>query len=685
MPENNPPHAWYALRRTLPTWSFEENLAELIQVLPRYRIDELIVKVDTEEFTHGQPPLQWIRNYQPRLHRLRREMEQLGIRYSLNPWITLGHNDRGRDATRQLSGLRPMVGHDGTRCTCCACPLCEVWRAHVEAVWTLYAATAPSVIWIEDDIRTFNHSPVRYGCFCTEHLRRFSERVGAAVDREELVAAILQPGTPHPWRSEWLDLQAAIMVETAGFLARVVHRTAPDTRIGLMSSGPRTHCLEGRQWDRFAAALADGQMLYSRPPLGNYSEGSLRGLYYSHDSIKITRHCLPAGTIEQTEVENVPFTRYSKSTRFTFLQLAVSFAYGSHGVTMNLYDHCGTPMEDEPHYGRMLAERKPFLEALASRAQQSGPFRGVSLLFDQQASYHRHLPPGADYGTLVADGATVMQLLETHGLPTTYDAEPVAAATGQQLRACTDAEITTLLDGGLLLDGTAAAVLHERGFGAQIGLQAINPAVHLDTLGAFAAEEFFNPDFGGRPGAFMTLTLPDLGGRPSLCVAELQPGARPISRIVDPDAQPSHVAMYAFENDRGGRVAVHLLDLDSAFGTAFNHPFRNTQLHHVVDWLWRGRTPLRVTGDGVYPLAFRRDGDRHSLLGLFNLSLDSWPDVEMHLSDSRQLDHVEQLDVAGRWGPCQQLLVTTADDRHVLRIGTPVAFDQPLFITVNWA
>ena len=52
--------AWYALRRTLPLWNFEENLAELAEQLPRYRVDELRVKVDSEEFTHGQPILSWI-------------------------------------------------------------------------------------------------------------------------------------------------------------------------------------------------------------------------------------------------------------------------------------------------------------------------------------------------------------------------------------------------------------------------------------------------------------------------------------------------------------------------------------------------------------------------------------------------------------------------------------------------
>ena len=72
MTENN--NAWYALRRTLPTWSFEENLRELIEFLPRYQVDEIIVKVDTEEFSHGQPPLDWVREYQPKLFSIKTAM-----------------------------------------------------------------------------------------------------------------------------------------------------------------------------------------------------------------------------------------------------------------------------------------------------------------------------------------------------------------------------------------------------------------------------------------------------------------------------------------------------------------------------------------------------------------------------------------------------------------------------------
>ena len=47
--------ALYALRRTIPSWCFEEKMDELIGFCKFAHIDEVIVKVDTEEFTHGIP------------------------------------------------------------------------------------------------------------------------------------------------------------------------------------------------------------------------------------------------------------------------------------------------------------------------------------------------------------------------------------------------------------------------------------------------------------------------------------------------------------------------------------------------------------------------------------------------------------------------------------------------------
>ncbi|MBN1943905.1 MAG: hypothetical protein JW849_11480 [Phycisphaerae bacterium] len=679
-------HAWYAFRRTLPPWRFDELLKELTQQLPRYGVDEVIIKVDTEEFFHGQPPLGWMKNYQKLLFRIKKEMDRIGVVFSINPWITVGHCDRGRDSRKIVPGLRTMVGHDGVECMTCACPIDPVWRKHVAKVWRLYAETKPHVIWIEDDIRTFGHRPIQYGCFCPLHMKAFSDRVGKTVKREELVAAIVKPGRPHPWRKVWLDMQGELMADTVGFLAKTVHAVSPETRMGLMSSNPVNHCMEGRKWRDFAAALADGKPLYSRPPMGNYSEGELRGFYYSHNSIKATRYCLPDGVIEQTEVENVPFTKYANSVNFTFVEMAISFAFGSHGVTMNLFDHCGTPMQADPEVGAMLGAKKPFLDGLAKKAQQPGSYRGVRLLHHDRSSYVKRLAKGDEYGRLAEDGYPMMQALETLGIPTTYEASNVVAAAGQTLRTYSDAEIREMLSGGLLLDGAAARVLIERGFAKEIGLKDASPLVPMDSLGAWSAEEFFNAKFGGKQQNFMSSRMPGLSGNPSISLLKPLPKTQIVSRLVDPDAKPGYPVMTACENSLGGRIVVHAWDFGNSFGKTFLNPIRQEQYQSIIRWLSRNKPAILVRGDsgGVYPLAFRKDCDGETLLGLFNLSLDPWPSVEYELTDTRKPLRLELLSPSGKWGASKLLRATKKGKQVVVRCKTTVPFDQPLFIRVIW-
>ncbi len=680
-------HAWYALRRTLPPWRFDELLKELTPQLPRYGVDEVIIKVDTEEFFHGQPLLPWIKKYQKNLFRIKEAIDKLGIVFSINPWITVGHCDRGRDSRKTLPGLRTVIGHDGVECTMCACPIDPVWRKHVAKVWRLYAETQPHIIWVEDDIRTFNHQPVRFGCFCPLHMQAFSQRVGKKVTREDVVAAILKPGQPHPWRKLWLDMQGELMIDTVSYLAKTVHAVSPETSMGLMSSGPGTHCLEGRRWHDFAAALADGQPLYSRPPMGNYNEWDLRGFYYSHNSIKATRYCLPDDVIEQTEVENVPFTKFSKSVAFSFLEMAISFAYGSHGVTMNLFDHCGTPMEEDAEVGAMLGAKKPFLEALARKAQQKGSYRGVQLLHHNRSSYVKQLAKDADYGNLGEDGYSMMEALETLGIPTTYEDSNVKAVVGQTIRAYSDAEVRKILSGGVLLDGVAARILVERGFGKEIGVKEAPPLIPMDTMGAWAAEEFFNKKFGGAPQKFMSTRLPDLGGEPPITLLKLLPKATILSQLVDPDTQRGPIAMFAYENALGGRVVVHAWDIGKVIGRAFYNPMRQEQYQNVIRWLGRNQVDILVPGTagGVFPLAFRKDCDNNeTLLGLFNLSLDAWPFVEFDLTDSRKPAKLELLTPAGKWTTSKSLHVSKKGKTIIVHADVDVPFDQPLFVNVTW-
>ena len=77
--------AWYALRRTIVPWRYDELVDEVLESLPKAGVDELIVKIDAEEFTHGQPNLEWVKKYCRRLKSLKKSLDEKGIVFSINP------------------------------------------------------------------------------------------------------------------------------------------------------------------------------------------------------------------------------------------------------------------------------------------------------------------------------------------------------------------------------------------------------------------------------------------------------------------------------------------------------------------------------------------------------------------------------------------------------------------------
>ncbi|MFA9478066.1 hypothetical protein ACERK3_07120 [Phycisphaerales bacterium AB-hyl4] len=628
----------YAIRRTLPPWCFESRLEELLTFCRDACVDEVILKVDAEEFSQGMPTVAWVCEYVSKLKQARDALHKVGVTFSLNPWVTQGHIDRGRDLRARFPDFHWMVGHDGVVCRAQACPRCERFQHHAVELWKLYATLEPAVIWIEDDIRTFNHQPAAFGCFCPLHLGAFARRVGVStLTREQLVDALLAPGEAHPWRRAWFDFQRDTMHELGGVLADAVHGISPATRIGLMSSGPANHCLDGRDWRGLAKRMSGGPgVIHSRPTLGNYTEGSAVGLYDSAAQIHRTRHVLPKGTIEQTEVENVPFTGYAKSRSFTMTQVALSVARGCAGATLNLFDHLGSSLSVDPMWATMLREARPMLERLRhvmhgdGRSQAfDGTFQGVQVLHHERASDVRRLSSGARYEALIPVDGAFEASLNMLGFPTTYDCASVVATDGQMLDAFDDASLEAVLRGGMFIDAAALAVLHRRGFGELVGAEP-GPFRTLNVGHVTAAEAMTDVAFGGAVDRYLTLTLPDLLGQGRYVHLEPADSARVVSEIVDQNRQHVAPMLTLFENKWGGRIAILPLEMATAFGTPFLHPYRQVQLAATLRWLGRERPAWEVSG-GVYPLASVAAVGGRRILTLFNLSRDDWPSVTWNM------------------------------------------------------
>jgi hypothetical protein len=169
----------------------------------------------------------------------------------------------------------------------------------------------------------------------------------------------------------------------------------------------------------------------------------------------------------------------------------------------------------------------------------------------------------------------------------------------------------------------------------------------------------------------------------------LQPATRAVvlGHLHDADAIPVYPAMIAFENSLGGRVIIHAWDYASAidgFGVSFHNPVRCRQIQATVRWLFRSRVPLAARGDGVWPLALRKDCGNETLVGLMNLSLDAWPCAEIEMSAPAAPAAIRLLDADGKWIPVDSRAWETRDSVILLTLVRPVALESPLFLNVVW-
>ena len=188
-----------------PGFNDAEETEALLRLTEEAEIDDVCVFANVQELNTGHMTYDeqeiWLRLMED----LSRKLKERGITLSVNQWHSVMHADLGK-ALPDSQPFRTMVDPGGHSASLCVCPLGAEWQRYIGGLYAGYARLDASILWVEDDFRLHNHDPLIWGgCFCDEHMRIYSEKAGKELTREEFVAGVLQPGTPHPYRKIWLD------------------------------------------------------------------------------------------------------------------------------------------------------------------------------------------------------------------------------------------------------------------------------------------------------------------------------------------------------------------------------------------------------------------------------------------------------------------------------------------------
>ena len=462
-----------------PGFNDEIELPKLLAFCDEARVDDVMVFINVEELNTGHMDEAEQDIWLELLARIQPLLRERGITMSVNHWHSLMHADLGK-TFRAEQPFRAMVDPEGNLAQLCVCPLDDAWRAYIARIYARYPALSPDTVWVEDDFRYHNHDPLHWGgCFCEEHMRRFSARAGHALTREEFVSGLLAPGEPSPYRQIWLDECRAGLEGAASAIETAVHAVDPAVKIGLMSSVPYVHSAEGRNWKKLLSALSGSQNLpVSRIHLPAYQElVPWKYLQSFHMVSLVNRALLAPETLVYPELENYPYSRFSKSRMFTRFQLLSSLALNLSGMTIDLFDLNGRGIIEQDGYGSMLREVKPVLNAMQESGVFGKPRAGICVLIDERASYALRTKTGKAMEELYPEEVFWAGLLPAMGVPMYIgtkpeDAQGVCAVSGQYFRNLTETQIKALFaENFVLLNGDAIDTLLSLDLGHLAGVE----------------------------------------------------------------------------------------------------------------------------------------------------------------------------------------------------------------------
>lgn len=614
----------------IPGKDVEKEAHMLVNFCNKHGIEEVVLFFAGEEWNNGLLSARDENMWFDTIEKIKPIMDKAGVTTSLNPWMTVLHCERGRRFPKDRK-FRPMVSPYGEKSKACASFADPKWRDYVCNLYGRFAKLGFRVIWVEDDFRFHNHEPLSWGGgFEPEVLKRFAQKAGRNVGREEVVKKILKPGKPHPWRAKWMETWREIHLELAADLANAVAQNSPcRTKIGLMSSHPSAHSIEGRDWLKLFDAFAINGQAAHRPHFAGYTESVGKTKDYSIMMLDVQKNFRPSWCEVAPEIENFPFTHWNKSDSLTWTEMALCMFNGSDALLLDLFPFSANRAQDEPQVGDLLDKSRPGLQWISAKFSKNLNTYGVGIPWRQDAQAHVHTTKGQSFNELNATSFQPGRFLLAYGVPVSANQQEVNAIFGSLAWAFKDEELQHLLSGGLLLDGISADILIQRGFGEHIGVDLKGWACREEA--EYSVEMVVSEETAVRKGFYFNANTID-----RLCMLEPKKGAHEWTTIITPEKKHFGSGIVIYENKLGGRVVTYAAPDPITLPKSYQ---RQTITQKAIDFLANDRfaSPIVTGAANLLPTHFK--GENRNFAVILNGSPDpAKPVVRIHDMVNRSVD-----------------------------------------------
>jgi hypothetical protein len=545
------------------------------------------------------------------------------------------------------SGYSPQFQYitdlDGTVSEKTPCPLCpefrEVFSQNIAAVVNI---ARPFMVQFEDDYELSWQPPaVRFGCFCPYHLAEFAKRQNRNYARVELLEIFRQVNPESVrLRRSWAELSRDSLVALAVLIRKKIDAIAPETRISLCQSGVSD--FDGDFTQAVTQAFAGNTRPAVRLYGSSYSSDDATSLPETIFHALYSRQHLPAEFECFHESDTYPHTRFFMSAAKIKSLMTAAFAYGFDDSLFYATQYLDHPMEERGYLAMYRKEVKRF--SALKEAVQGHPVSGCEILhrpFGHIFNPYKGGNPGVPFNDWV-------RVAGRFGIPYTSVDGNVKLVSGAVAAALDEQEIRNLLCGGLFLDGEAAVILHEKGWGKFIGAKVVP-----GKSAAFCYEGVRRPEaYQTIQGRLMYNLIFAPAGSEGGSFYELEPFDQTeiITDFLDAKEKPVIPGLIRCENELGGRVSVMAFKLGGNRSSALFNYKKKELVRQTIEWLGRKPLPVYVKDiPNVLCIFNRPAADRTAVVTLISLNSDTYESFSLVVAPEWSQSRIFVLAVDGQW------------------------------------
>lgn len=532
------------------------------------------------------------------------------------------------------------------------CPLDRAFREEFSSNVALVAQIArPFVIQFEDDYELSWQPPnnINFGCFCPLHLAEFSKRQGRNYTREELLKLFEVSNIESiQVRKSWADLSRDTLVDFAKLIRQKVDKVSPETRISLCQSGVAD--FDGDFTEAVTRAFAGNTRPLTRLYGSSYSSDDAVSLPSSIFHALYSRQHLAKDIECIHESDTYPHTRFFMSAAKIRSFMTTAFAYGFDDSLFYCTQYLDSLLEERGYVEMFKREVKRFSKIRDEVGD--APVAGCEIMHHPFAhTAVPYKPTGEGWGGRPqAPQNPWVNMLSRFGIPYTTKGGRVKMVSGASLRIMSNEQIDELLRGAVLLDGDAAYILSQRGYGKLIGA-GVTPGKEAN----FSYEGIRNiSKHKGLKGELMyNLIFAPAGSEGgSFYVLDIKPGTEVITDFLAPGEKPVIPGFIRFENEWGGRVAITAFKLEGNRSSAVFNYKKKEILRETIEWLGKEELPVYVNDlPNIFCICNKSNTGKYLLVTIINLSADRAATLSVDVPAEWKNAAVTQLQSNGKWAP----------------------------------